>query len=44
YDMLGLLESVPAFVKKYANLSNCITEGVRNYVRDVREGRFPHER
>ena len=44
YDMLGLLETVPTFVRKYANLSNCITEGVRNYVRDVREGRFPHER
>lgn len=41
HDMLGLLESVPSFVKKYANLSETVSSAAATYIRDVREGRYP---
>jgi 3-methyl-2-oxobutanoate hydroxymethyltransferase len=42
-DMLGLsLDSKkPKFVREYASLGRVITEAVTNYMKDVREGRFP---
>lgn len=41
YDMLGLFDGAPAFVKRYAQLATSITTAVRTYVDDVRTGRYP---
>jgi len=42
YDLLGLDERFsPKFMKKYANLSTIVREGVGAYAADVRAGRFP---
>lgn len=41
YDVLGLYEQVPSFVKQYAGLAETIVEAAGTYARDVREGRFP---
>lgn len=42
HDLLGLTSGyVPRFVKSYANLNAVITEAVKQYGNDVREGRFP---
>lgn len=41
YDMLGLSERAPSFVKKYAQLSDVIASAAQEYVEDVRQGRFP---
>ena len=44
-DMLGLVEAfTPKFVKKYANLAEVITNAVSEYVRDVRDLKFPEEK
>lgn len=43
-DMLGLLESVPSFVRQYANLGSTIEAAVQAYCDDVRAGRFPEVR
>lgn len=44
-DMLGLVEAfTPKFVKKYANLAEVITKAISEYVREVRELRFPEEK
>jgi 3-methyl-2-oxobutanoate hydroxymethyltransferase len=40
-DMLGLGGCAPGFVKKYANLSAVIEKAVREYKKDVEEGKFP---
>lgn len=41
-DMLGLYDqTVPPFVKRYANLAEIVTAAATAYVDDVREGRFP---
>jgi 3-methyl-2-oxobutanoate hydroxymethyltransferase len=40
-DMLGLLEQVPPFVKRYAELGHVIRTAARDFAADVREGRFP---
>ncbi len=40
-DMLGLLEQVPPFVKRYAELGHAIQTAAREFAADVREGRFP---
>ena len=40
-DMLGLLEKVPPFVKRYAELGHAIQTAAREFAADVREGRFP---
>jgi 3-methyl-2-oxobutanoate hydroxymethyltransferase len=41
YDMLGLYEDPPPFVKKYARLREDITRAAKEFVGDVRSGRFP---
>jgi len=42
YDAFGLNdESVPPFVKQYAQLGEQMVEAAREYAADVREGRFP---
>ena len=41
HDMLGLNERVPAFVKKYANLSEIVRNAFTTYVQEVKEGKFP---
>ena len=40
-DMLGLTDSVPRFVKKYANLKKIIEKSVKNYVKEVKIKKFP---
>jgi 3-methyl-2-oxobutanoate hydroxymethyltransferase len=41
YDMLGLFEHPPSFVKQYARLGDEIVAATRAYVDDVQTGRFP---
>jgi 3-methyl-2-oxobutanoate hydroxymethyltransferase len=41
-DAFGLNDqSVPSFVRQYANLANAIVEATQMYVNDVRSGKFP---
>ena len=40
-DMLGLSPWVPKFVKTYATLGKDISNAVKNYADEVRDGRFP---
>lgn len=40
-DMLGLYESPPKFVKKYANLNEIIKKAITSYKEDVKKGVFP---
>jgi 3-methyl-2-oxobutanoate hydroxymethyltransferase len=41
YDMLGLFENPPPFVKQYAKLGDEIVAATEAYVQEVRAGRFP---
>jgi 3-methyl-2-oxobutanoate hydroxymethyltransferase len=42
HDMLGLFDGhIPSFVKQYARLSDEVSRAARDYVADVRSGRFP---
>ena len=44
-DMLGYFEAfTPKFVKKYANLAEVIDKAFREYIDDVRTGKFPEEK
>lgn len=43
YDMLGLYERVPRFVKRYANLRETIKKALEDYIKEVKEGIFPDE-
>ncbi|MFC1957688.1 3-methyl-2-oxobutanoate hydroxymethyltransferase [Chloroflexota bacterium] len=44
-DMLGLFEAfTPKFVKKYANLAKHTIEAMEDYVKDVRELKFPEDK
>lgn len=40
-DMLGVFESTPKFVRRYADLRETIAQAVNTYARDVRRGQFP---
>lgn len=43
-DMLGMFNDfIPKFVKRYANLKDVMSEGIRNYIDEVNEGQFPTE-
>lgn len=43
-DMLGMFtDFVPKFVKKYAETGEIIKDAVKNYIEEVREGKFPAE-
>ena len=41
HDLLGLNESVPSFVKKYADLATDARNAFSRYVEEVRSGAFP---
>jgi 3-methyl-2-oxobutanoate hydroxymethyltransferase len=41
HDMLGLTDTPPSFSRQYAQLAQTIAAAAADYVRDVREGRFP---
>lgn len=41
YDAFGLYEPVPKFVKQYARLGDEMVAAAKEYIADVREGRFP---
>jgi 3-methyl-2-oxobutanoate hydroxymethyltransferase len=44
-DMLGLYEDFhPRFVRYYAHLAETIRQGVSNYVKDVKEEKFPTQK
>ncbi len=41
-DLIGQFQAfTPKFVKKYCNVAEIITEAMKDYCREVREGRFP---
>ncbi|HAG04631.1 MAG TPA: 3-methyl-2-oxobutanoate hydroxymethyltransferase [Lachnospiraceae bacterium] len=41
-DLLGISEQTPKFVKKYANLSEIMTNALIQYDKDVKSGDFPN--
>ncbi len=42
HDALGLTGDVaPSFVKRFAHLGDLMSEGVKAYVEEVKDGRFP---
>ncbi len=44
-DMLGKFQAfTPKFVKKYANIAEQETKAFRDYVQDVKEGKFPEDK
>lgn len=44
HDLLGLFSKYnPKFVKQYVNLSPLIVQAVQQYVKEVKEGKFPDE-
>jgi 3-methyl-2-oxobutanoate hydroxymethyltransferase len=44
HDMLGLFDMYsPKFVKRYAQLKGSVIQAVKNYIAEVREGKFPDE-
>lgn len=44
HDMLGLFSDfTPKFVKQYANLKEIISESIKTYTQDVRNGTFPED-
>ncbi|AKL98130.1 3-methyl-2-oxobutanoate hydroxymethyltransferase [Endomicrobium proavitum] len=43
-DMLGMFtDFTPKFVKKYANVGETVKEAVKNYIDEVRSGKFPSQ-
>lgn len=44
HDILGLCEKYsPRFVKRYADVSGTIRQGIDDYIREVKDGTFPGE-
>jgi 3-methyl-2-oxobutanoate hydroxymethyltransferase len=44
YDAFGMFDTfVPRFVKRYADVGSTIVQATKDYISDVREGRFPAE-
>ena len=44
-DMLGLYKDfTPKFVKKFANIGDVMTEGIKAYISEVADGIFPEEK
>lgn len=44
YDLLGVFTDFkPKFTKRYANLTEVAVGGLKEYVREVKEGRFPDD-
>ena len=42
HDMLGMIEEFkPRFVRKYMNLASDMKDAFRNYIKDVKENKFP---
>ncbi len=42
HDILGLCEKYsPRFVKKYADVSGTIRDGIGHYIKEVKQGEFP---
>ncbi|MBO4448083.1 MAG: 3-methyl-2-oxobutanoate hydroxymethyltransferase, partial [Kiritimatiellae bacterium] len=41
HDLLGLNDSSPSFVKRYAELGDAARKAFSAYVREVGEGAFP---
>jgi 3-methyl-2-oxobutanoate hydroxymethyltransferase len=41
HDLLGFNDSVPKFVRRYAELGTAASEAVAAYAADVRSGAFP---
>ena len=42
HDILGLCDKYsPKFVKRYADISTTISEGIENYIKEVKAGDFP---
>ena len=42
-DMIGIVERVPKFVRRYASIGPVIAEAAEQYAQDVRSGAFPGE-
>jgi len=43
-DMIGQFQAfTPKFVKKYANVAEVITSAMKEYVKDVKEMKFPSD-
>ncbi|MFW6334223.1 MAG: 3-methyl-2-oxobutanoate hydroxymethyltransferase, partial [Desulfosalsimonas sp.] len=44
HDMLGISAGhIPKFVKKYAELRQNATDGLKTYIDEVRNGKFPDD-
>jgi 3-methyl-2-oxobutanoate hydroxymethyltransferase len=42
HDILGLTDFSPKFAKKYVDIKDQIKNGVGEFVKEVKEGKFPH--
>jgi 3-methyl-2-oxobutanoate hydroxymethyltransferase len=44
YDLLGVFTDFrPKFTKRFANLAEVAVDGLKRYVAEVKEGRFPDD-
>ena len=46
YDILGLtlLPKVPKFVKRYADIKSIIEAAIKQYIEEVKSGRYPDDK